>query len=136
MFLHRLGQGGLGRVEGVGGVETTMMNCKGVKGFALRTLRTTPSFRMTNVMHHGKTRGGPTRLTSCPMMGSVHRLGSMSMTVLTAPAHDMRRCTGRVLTLKVGAMSDFSVRARVADLHHSLNRATGTRGTMTVVSTK
>ncbi len=120
----------------VEGVETTMIKCNGVKRCTLRTLRTTGSFRITNIMHHGKTRGGPTRLRRCRMIGSVHRLGSISITVLTAPAQDIRRCTGRVLALKVGAMSDFSVRDRVASLHHSLGRDTGGNGTMTVVSTK
>lgn len=126
----------MGRARGeVGGMETTVINCNGVNHCMLRTLRTTPSFRVTNMIHHTKTRGGPARLGSCTMMGSVGRLRKMSMTVLYAPAHDMRACTGRVLTLKVGAMSDFSVRANVATLHHRLDVSTGRRKTMSVVST-
>lgn len=121
---------------GVGGVETTIIKCNGVNRCMIRTLRTTPSFRVTNVIHHDNTRGGPTRLRTCTIIGSVGRLGSISITILTAPAHDIRGCTGRVLTVNVGAMSDFSVRARVASLHHSLSRSTGTNGTITVVSTK
>lgn len=117
-------------------METTVMNCNGVNHCILRTLRTTPSFRVTNIIHHTNTRGGPTRLGSCTMIGSVGRLRKMSITVLYAPAHDIRGCTGRVLTVNVGAMSDFSVRANVISLHHRLNTYTGRRKTMSVVSTK
>lgn len=119
----------------VGGMETTVINCNGVKRCILRTLRTTPSFRVTNMMHHTKTRGYPTRLDTCPIIGGVGRLGNISITVLYAPAHGIRRCTGRVLTLNVRAISDFSVRANVATLHHALSTRTGGRGAMSVVST-
>lgn len=101
----------------------------------LRTLRTTPSFRMTNIMHHGPG-SVPSRLGKCTIASAVAGLSGISMTILTAPAHDMRACTGRVLSLNVGAISDFSVRKNVISLHHSLSTMTGTRGAITIVSTK
>lgn len=124
-----------GWVRRVGGFETTMMNCNGVNGFAMRTLRTTPSFRVTNVIHHRNTGSGPTRLTGCRMMSSVAGLGSMSITVLTAPAHSYPRCTRGVITLNVGAMSDFSVRADVLSCHAGRVRGYGGTNGIDIVST-